>query len=194
MTIMKRVIGIVGPIASGKGVVIRLLKDKGYHVLSLSDLVRARAKEWGFSITRENLQNVGDSLRQKFGNAILAEIVAPEIPKNPKQKFVIDAIRNPAEVTFLKKECNAYIIGITASPKKRYELMKARGREYDPSSWEEFVKLEARDRGVGQEAHGQQVEKCLALADGIVENNGSLEDLEEKVQNFLQTKLGEVEQ
>lgn len=183
---MKKIFGVVGPIASGKGTLISLLAQKGYHVLSLSDVVREKAKEWGLSITRENLQNVGDSLRQKFGSSILAEMIAPEVKKNPDGKFVIDAIRNPAEVKFLQKEFSTYIIGVTASPQKRFEMMQIRGRDYDPKTWEEFEKAEKRDRGIGQEAYGQQVEKCLRMADIILENNGNLRDFETNVAYFLE--------
>lgn len=186
---MKQVIGVVGPIASGKGVLIRLLQQKGYNVLSLSDVVRERTKEWGLPMTRESLQNVGDTLRQKFGSAFLAESAAPYIHKKPGEKFVIDGIRNPAEVEFLKKEFNAYIIGITASAKKRFELMQKRGKEYDPKTWEEFQRAEERDRGVGQALFGQQVEACLKLANVILDNNGTLEDFENNVPYFLEKNL-----
>lgn len=186
---MKRVIGVVGPIASGKGVLISLLQKKGYAVLSLSDIVREKTKEWGQEMTRENLQNVGDSLRKKFGTSILAEMIAPTIKKNVNEMFVVDAIRNPAEVIYLQKEFNAYIIGITASAKKRFDLMQKRGKEYDPKTWEAFAKLEARDRGIGQSEFGQQVEKCLALADIVLENNGSLNDFEKNVGYFLEKNL-----
>lgn len=185
MILNTRIIGVVGPIASGKGVIVSLLQNKGYRVLSLSDVVRNKAKELGLEITRENLQNVGDSLRHDSGNDILAKEIAPEIKKHPDQKFVIDAIRNPSEVTFLKKEFHAYIIGVTASPEKRFELMQIRNKAYDPKTWEDFVKAEKRDRGIGQEAFGQQVEKCLSLADVILENNGSLEEFEEKITSRL---------
>lgn len=186
---MVRIIGVVGPIASGKGVLIKILQDKGYNVLSLSDVVRERTKEWGLPITRENLQNVGDKLRKNFGRAFLAESAAPYIYKKPGQKFVVDGIRNPAEVEFLKKEFHAYIIGITASARKRFELMQKRGKDYDPTTWEEFSKAEERDRGVGQEQHGQQVEACLKLADVILDNNGTLEDFQNNVPYFLEKNL-----
>lgn len=186
---MKHVIGVVGPIASGKGVLISLLQKMDYTVLSLSDVVRAKAEEWGLEMTRENLQNVGDKLRQKFGNAILAEMISGKMQKNPNTKFVVDAIRNPAEVAFLKKEFGVYIIGITADAKKRFALMQKRGKEYDPKTWEEFTKAEQRDRGIEQESYGQQVEKCLALADVILENNGNLSDFEKNVGYFLEKNL-----
>lgn len=182
---MKQIVGVVGPIASGKGVVISFFQNRGYDVISLSDIVRERAKEWGLPITRENLQNVGDSLRKKFGSSILAEMVAPIIKKNPKKQFIIDGIRNPAEIAFLQKEFDAYIIGVTATAKKRFDHMLHRGKDYDPTTWDEFEKAEKRDRGIGQEDYGQQVEKCLTRADIVLENNGTKEELAEKLQQIF---------
>lgn len=181
----KKVIAVVGPIASGKGALISLLEKNGYHCLSLSDVVRQKAKEWGLPLTRENLQNVGDQLRQKFGGTILAELATQEIKKHPEEKFVVDSVRNPAELLYIKNNFNAFTIGITASAKKRFELMQIRGREWDPKTWEEFEKLEERDRGVGQEDFGQQVEKCLEMADIVVDNNGSFEDFQTNLGYFL---------
>lgn len=181
----KKVIAVVGPIASGKGALINLLNGKGYRCVSLSDVVREKAKEWGLSLVRENLQDVGDKLRQKFGSSILAELATQEIKKHPEEKFVIDSVRNPTELSYIKNNFHAFTIGITASPEKRFQLMKVRGREWDPQSWEEFQKLEERDRGVGQESFGQQVEECLKMADIVVDNNGSLEEFQTNLTYFL---------
>lgn len=181
----RKVIAVVGPIASGKGALIGLLKEKGYSVLSLSDAVREKATIWGLTHTRENLQNVGDKLRKQFGSSILAELATQEIKKNPDKKYVVDAVRNPAELDYLRKEFNAFVIGITASPEKRFELMKLRHRGGDPVSWEEFKKVEERDRGVGQDIAGQQVEACIRKADVVIDNNGNLEDFNNNISYFL---------
>src|SRR5579872_1581432 len=112
----RKVIAVVGPIASGKGALTNLLQEKGYTILSLSDVVRKKATAWGLSHTRQNLQDVGDKLRKKFGSSILAELVTQEIKKHPGEKFVVDGIRNPAELSYLKKNFHAFTIGVTASP------------------------------------------------------------------------------
>lgn len=181
----KKVIAVVGPIASGKGALIKLLEEKGYTKISLSDVVREKAKEWSLEFTRKNLQDVGDKLRKNFGASFLAELVAHAIKKNSDKKYVIDSVRNPAEVAYLKKHLNAFIIGITASPEKRFELMKARGSEWDPKTWEEFKEQEERDRGVGQVAYGQQVQKCLDMADMVLDNNCNYEEFKTNLTYFL---------
>lgn len=180
-----KVIAVVGPIASGKGALIDLLKKKGYQPLSLSDVVREKAHEWGLPLTRESLQDVGDKLRRSFGPSILAELATQEIKKHPGKKFVIDSVRNPAEAAYLKKAFGAFVIGITASSDKRFQLMQKRGREWDPKTREEFDRLEERDRGVGQASFGQQVEKCLQMADLVIDNNGTLEEFNTNLGYFL---------
>lgn len=185
----KKVIAVVGPIASGKGTLITLLEAKGYIKISLSDIVRTKTHEWGLELTRKNLQDVGDKLRKSFGPSFLAEMVVHTITQNPEKKYVIDSVRNPAEVAYLQKHLHAFVIGITASPQKRFELMKKRASEWDPKTWEEFVKSEERDRGIGQESYGQQVEKCLQMANIVVDNNGSLTDFTTNLSYFLDKVL-----
>jgi len=187
---MSKVAAVVGPMSSGKGAVIDVLKDKGYICLSLSDVVREHAKEWGLELTRKNLQDVGDSLRQKFGSAILAELASSHILKDPGKKYIIDGVRNPAELVYLKSHFDVFTLGVTASSEKRFSLMKIRNREWDPKTREEFDELEARDRGVGQEDYGQQVQRCLDMADLVIDNNGSLNELQESIGYFLPKVLG----
>jgi len=185
----KKVIAVVGPIASGKGALIKLLEEKGYTKISLSDVVREKAKEWSLEFTRKNLQDVGDKLRKNFGPAFLAELITHTIKKNPEKKYVIDSVRNPAELAYLKKQLQAFVIGITASPEKRFELMKKRGSAWDPKTWEDFVKSEERDRGIGQADFGQQVEKCLQMADMVIDNNCSFEEFQTNLRYFLKNLL-----
>ena len=181
-----QVVAVVGPIASGKGAVIESLKKKGFLAVSLSDVVREKANEWRLPLTRKNLQDVGDELRKKFGPSILAELVAPKIFKESTKQFVVDSVRNPAELQYLKKHFKTFIIGITASDDKRFQLMLARGKEWDPKTREEFDALAARDKGIGQEAYGQQVEACLKMADIVIDNNGTLKQFEDGLDFFLQ--------
>lgn len=185
---MRKVIAVVGPIASGKGALIELLKEQGYAYVSLSDVVREKTNAWGLSLTRKNLQDVGDKLRKQFHPAILAELATHSL-KHTSGNFVVDSVRNPAEVEYLKKHFHALVIGVTASPQKRFEMMKKRGREWDPQTWEAFKQAEERDRGLGQDSFGQQVEKCLKMADMVIDNNGTLQDFQENLRYFLKNNL-----
>jgi dephospho-CoA kinase len=182
---MTKVITIVGPMASGKGTLVTLLQENNYIALSLSDVVREKTRAWGLSLTRENLQNVGDQLRQKFGSAILSELIMSKIEKHSDKKYVIDGVRNPAELVYLKKHFQPIIIGVVASSQKRFHLMQIRSRAADPKSRKEFDRLETRDRGIDQASYGQQVNACLQFADMIIDNNGTLDQFKENLSYFL---------
>lgn len=182
---MYQIIAVVGPLSSGKGVLIELLKKKGFSVYSLSNVVREKCRLWSLPQTRENLQNVGNTVRQRFGPSMLAELAIASYKKEKPEKAVFDGIRNPEELRFLKKACKLLTIGITASPKTRFALLLKRNRDGDPKTWEEFVRLEERDRGLGEDTFGQQVDACLAMADIIFENNGNVEDFNQNISYFL---------
>jgi dephospho-CoA kinase len=69
----KLVIGISGTICSGKDVVASILKEQGFQLISLGEVVRSELKEKGMEITRKAQQDMGNSLRQEHGGQILAE-------------------------------------------------------------------------------------------------------------------------
>lgn len=178
-------VAVVGSIGSGKGEVVKILKDKGYFVTSLSDRIREEALRRNLALTREVLQDLGDELRLGFGDAVLVRITADIIRDKGVNFVAIDSIRHPAEITYLRDEFNAIIIGVTASAKKRFELLRERGREGDPETFEEFLKMDKRELRNGEESHKIQVFGCLDMADVVIENEGSLEDFQRKIESTL---------
>lgn len=185
-----QVIGLVGPIASGKGTVIEVLKKKGYASYSTSDVLKEEVRKRGLEVSRFNCNMVSNELRGKEGANILAKWTAEVIDKDNPDYVVIDAIRNPAEIEFFKEKYNAYIIGITASQARRYEMFVARGMYLDEiKSFEEFKELDDREmKQVG--SHKQQIALSLAKADIVIENEGTVEDLTQKVETTLASLAG----
>jgi dephospho-CoA kinase len=182
-------IGLVGPIASGKGTVASHLKNQGFKVFSLSDKVREEAIQRGLPLTRENLQDIGDELRRLYGNQILAERVAFDLI-GESGPIVIDSIRNPGEIEYLRKHFNIKVLGVDAPVESRiiWYLERARLRGEDDPDMTVFIKASLRDRGVGQNANGQQVDKCLELADTTLFNSGTKKDIEKEINEFLKSE------
>ncbi len=180
---MKKVFGLVGPIASGKGTVAGILTDLGFSSYSLSDRVREEVKKRGLELTRENQQLTGNALREEFGSDILAKRTAEIIDNNPSENIVIDAIRNPKEIEFLKEKYGIKIIALKVNQERRYELLKQRGNQWDTLSWEEFKLLD--DRELAQTGkHKQQVNETVKMADIVIENDGTIEELKEKIKDI----------
>jgi dephospho-CoA kinase len=174
-----RLIGLTGTNGAGKGEVAAYLIKKGYAYFSLSDIIREELEKKEQEITRDNLIKLGNELREKFGADILARRVMEKI----KGKAVIDSIRNPKEIECLRKQKDFILLGIDAPVKLRYGRVKKRGRNESASTLREFIQKE-REEMEGSE-HGQQLLKCLQMADFRIINNGSLESLYQKLEEFL---------
>lgn len=174
----------MGTLGCGKGVVADFLTQTGFTYLSLSDILREVASPLGLSHDRNSLITIGVTLRKKFGNDILARGAQQKIALS-EDDFVIDSIRIPEEIKFLKKEFNAYVVGITMSPERAFSFVKERNRPGDPQTFAEYLQVCQRDLGLNEKAHGLRTGSCLELADVVLENEGSVQDLETKVGTLL---------
>ncbi|MEW6457000.1 MAG: AAA family ATPase [Acidobacteriota bacterium] len=182
-------IGVTGPIASGKGEVVKFFRKNNFKYISLSDMVREEAKKRNIPVTRENLQNIGNSLRKEFGAGVLGMKVREIIESFPEKNWIIDGIRNPAEIEELKKMKGFYLIGIIAPLNILIERILKREREDDPKKKEEIIERIRQDIGVNEPEDGQQVGKCIKMANFTIINEGSLLDLQEKLKRIYSTIL-----
>ena len=185
------IIGVIGQIASGKGILVKYLNEKlGFTSYSLSSIVHDELKKKGtIKFTRKTLQDKGDELRRGYGNNILARRIIKAIKEQKKDRIVIEGIRNPAEIEFLKKNKNFILIGVKANRKLRFQRLLSRGKEWDPKDYNDFLKTDRRDLGIGQEKSGQQVGKCLAYCDYMLTNSKNIKDFEKKIKKLFKHKL-----
>jgi dephospho-CoA kinase len=177
------IIGLTGTKASGKDIVADILKKKGFISLSLSDEVREEARTRGVEGSIENLQNIGNDMRKEFGNGILSQKILRKIT-DPQKHYVINGIRNITEIQELKNWPSFYLIAVDAPQQIRFQRMMMRNRPSDPKNFYDFMKIDSRDQGEGQDESGQQVRACMKLADHIIFNEYTLERLTDKV-NFM---------
>lgn len=172
---MKRVVvGLVGPIASGKGFLAKYLVANGFSHFSLSDRVREEVDLRGLKRERETLQDVGNELRANFGGCVLAVRTATLIPEEV-ELVVVEGIRNPSEVNYLREVFGITIIGVDAAIELRlaWYLERAKSRGEDEVTAESFYRANARDLGEGEGTYGQQGGECLRLADIRLFNDGT---------------------
>jgi len=208
------IIGVVGQIASGKGILVSYLTEKlGFTSFSLSSAVHREIEKKGIKkYTRQMLQDVGDEMRRREGDEVLARRVIEAIQKQTiedrkskvkknlfsifnyqppssifyhRQSIIIDGIRNPAEIEFLRNNSNFILIGVKANRELRFKRLLFRGKEWDPKTYEDFLKVDRRDIGVGQNKSGQQVGKCLAYCDYMLTNNKDVKDFQGKVEKLM---------
>lgn len=176
---------------SGKGEVAKFFKAMNFASISLSDIVREEAskrlnkKKSLDHISRKELQDTGNQLRQEGGPGILAKLVSEKIKKSTCKEWLIDGIRNPAEIHELKKMNHFYLIGLKTDRDTIINRIKARKRKSDMTDHVELIKRMDREWGIGEPEDGQQVGKCMKLADFTVNNNKTINNLRHKILKIL---------
>jgi dephospho-CoA kinase len=94
----KLCIGLTGRMACGKGEAVRILGARGFNYVSLSDIVRREAAKIDPAVSRSRMQDIGNRLRAEGGAGVLGRMVRERIATSGETRWVIDGIRNPAEV------------------------------------------------------------------------------------------------
>jgi len=178
-------IGLTGRMASGKGEIAEFLKEKGFHYISLSDMVREEVARLRREVSRAEMQDIGNSLRKSGGAGVLGRRVRERIVSLDPTRWVIDGIRNPAEVDELRRLDSFYLIGIDAGTDIIISRIKSRNRETDNARDAEIKKRLDREWGIGEPADGQQVGKCMEMADFFIYNDKSLPELRGEILKIL---------
>jgi dephospho-CoA kinase len=174
------VVGLTGPNASGKGEAARILRALGFAYHSLSDIVREEARALGRTEGRDDLILTGNELRARGGPGVLAERLLPRLGT----RDLVDSIRNPAEVDVLRRVPGFRLLGITAPMPVRYERARKRtGRGDALGSLEAFAAKERE--GESDDPARQRLGATFRMADAVVDNGGSLDDLERALRAWV---------
>ena len=174
--------GLTGRNASGKTTVVEWLRQRGYKTTSCSDSIREWLRNEGKEITRENLIQGGRTLREQGGPAILAEMLRDS--NKEVANLVIDSIRTPAEVEALRERSDFVLIEVRASREVRWKRLQERGRDGDPTTFEEFVQQEDSEL-VAKDESGQALKATAAMADIVINNEGASQELEVALEALL---------
>ncbi|MDG6980867.1 MAG: AAA family ATPase [Nitrososphaerota archaeon] len=148
---------------AGKSTATSALVEGGWSRAVMGDVIRGETTKRGLEPTAKNTGDVMKALRKERGPAAIAELCLDEIKRTGAKKVVVDGIRSMAEVGEFRKHAEVLLVAIHASPSRRYELLKERGRSDDPLSYEMFAARDRRELEVG-------IGESIALADETVSN------------------------
>jgi len=183
------IIGITGTNGSGKDTVADILVKKlGWPHFSLSDELRGICKETHIKSTRDNLIKFGREIRNKKGLDYLSQKVLSKVSDN----FIATSIRNLAEIEPFKKSAKFILIAVNAPIEVRYQrVINASKDRSGYKVGEGSVSLgKFRDKeqiemqGTGRA--DQQLQILIDMADAKIENGGTMEELENKVDKLLE--------
>jgi len=174
-----RLIGLTGTNGAGKGEAAAYFMSRGYAYLSLSDILREELRARGLEVSRDNLIRTGNELRREFGPDVLARRTLARAAG----PTVIDSIRNVREIAYFRTAGDFVLLAVDAPIEIRFARVSARGRDESAATLDEFRRKEDLERAGGESA--QQLEACLAAADHVIINDGTLEDLRRKLEDLL---------
>ena len=175
------IIGVTGMFCSGKDTVAEMLQKQGFIHHSLSDEIREEAKKRNIKLTRDNLINLANELRETQGSDVLAKRVLSKIEKD--KKYVLTSIRNPFELELLKNQEKFSFINVIAADDIRLQRIISRNREEDPKTMQELKAKENLESS--DDPKKQQLHHVTKKADIIINNDGELRDLQNKVNDLL---------
>lgn len=181
MPISKLVLGIVGEMGAGKSTITEYIKQKyGAVSFRFSDMLTDIAKRLYLEPTRPNLQLISSMLRQTIGQDVMSKVIRHDAETSTADIIIVEGIRRPTDITYLKELPNFYLIGMTADERVRYERVCLRSEKPDDQTktWEDFQKeglaeAEAEIKNIKTEAKFQ------------IENNGSEAELIAQVEKIL---------
>jgi len=157
---------------SGKTTISEFVKEMKIPVIAMGDVVREEAKVRGMEPTPKNLGKLMIEMRKKMGANIIAKKCVEKIKELNSKIILVEGVRSLEEIEEFKKIGDVKVIAVHSSPKTRYERLFRRGRCDDPKSWEEFKERDLRELDIG-------IGKVISLADEIIINEGTIEDLKE---------------
>ena len=160
---MVRIVAITGMPGAGKSTAAQALVKLGWTRVVMGDVIRAETKRRGLEPDAKNTGDVMKALRKERGDAAVADLCLEAIAKTHAKEVVVDGIRSMAEVDAFRRKASVLLVAVDASPERRYELLKERGRKDDPLAHQMFVERDQRELGVG-------IGKAIALADETISN------------------------
>jgi dephospho-CoA kinase len=181
------IICLTGMPGAGKSSVASFLKQKGFEVVTMGDVVREEAKRQGLEPTDINLGKMMLKLRQDLGPGAVGYIVLQKLTRDGgSSNVVIDGIRSIAEVEVLKKVGHVRLLAIHASQDTRFKHLNERGRADAPSNTNEFAARDKRELSVG-------VSEAIAFANEVISNNDlTLEQLKLRAYDIVKEWLEEI--
>jgi dephospho-CoA kinase len=180
---MVLLIGLTGMPGSGKGTTHDIAKEYKIPIVQMGDIVRGEAKKLGLPLTCEVLGGIALSLRAEGLDAVAirsGKVIRKMIKDNPKIKVImIDGVRSIQEIRYFKQKFDPFeLIAVYSPPRIRFERLLKRQRTDDHTNWRQFEIRDHREILLG-------IGGAIALADYVIMNTGTLEELYKNSQDVI---------
>lgn len=178
----KIILGLAGEMASGKGTVAKYIMEKypcNEHRFSTS--LRDILDRLYLEQSREHMSHLSTALRKTFGEDLLAKVIFNDVQKDEKDIVVIDGVRRTDDIVHLRTLPHFKFVYIETDMRVRYDRIIRRAENSDDGrkTFEQFQndhKLETEVQILG----------LKNIADFVVDNNGSIEDLYAQIDKIIE--------
>jgi len=181
------VIGITGTLGAGKGTLVEYLtNEKGFVHYSVRSYLIHEIERRGLIPNRDTMTQIANELRAQHSPAFIIEELYAQAIKQEKNA-VIESIRTPGEIDFLKKQGKFILVAVDADPEIRYKRISLRASETDHISYETFLSNEKREFTT-TDPNKQNLSKCISMADIVINNNQNVEALYQAFNKVVREK------
>ncbi|MDA3802930.1 MAG: AAA family ATPase [Patescibacteria group bacterium] len=178
----KKIIGLVGLIASGKGEAKKyLMKNYGAVEFRFSSILRKALDVLGIEQSRDNIISLSTWSRKNSGNDLLAKTMAKNIKENSNDLIIIDGIRRMDDIIYLKDLPSFKMLAIEADPELRYERSVKRNENPGDSekSYKQFLEDHKKETEI-------TIPETMNKADFKIVNENSLEDFYKELDKIIE--------
>jgi len=180
------IIGITGTLGAGKGTIVDFLKSRGFKHYSARDLLNEEIVNRGLEVTQGNMASVANDLRKNFGPGYIIEKLYEKAVEGGGN-CVIESVRCPGEIEFLKKKENFILFAVDADIETRYSRIIDREESAEDEKNFTFAKFIEReqDQIENTDPFKQNLRVCIDMADYCFKNDWTIADLHKKVEKVL---------
>ena len=178
---MNKVVALVGMAGAGKSEVSAVFAKNGYKIVHFGDATQKEIAKRGLEVNEANERAMREMLREEYGMAAYAELNKEDIDEALKtSNVVVDGLYSWSEYIVMRDYYAGRLImlAVWTAPKIRYARLAV--RPVRPLTAEEAF---SRDN-----AEITKLEKGgpIAMADYMIINNGSLEELQANTQKIIE--------
>lgn len=178
------IIGIVGTLGSGKGTVVGyLVEKKGFTHYSSSGLLKKMLEARGEFVDRDALAKLAREIRSKDAAGV-PKLTYEQVQKDHPENAILEALHTIGEVEFVRS-IGGIIFGVDADKDVRFTRISKRGSIKDNVSYEKFLEQTKREEDSASDEAGHNIRGAIEIADYVITNNGSLEELHTQIDEVL---------
>ena len=192
-----KIIGLTGGIATGKSTVSKMLSQRGYPIID-ADAIVHELQTVGSPLLTQIAKIFGTTIIDKDGNLNRGKL-GKLIFNNAEARAKLDAIIHPAvRAEFERRikllEVDVLFLDVPLLFEAGFDDMTDVNLVISASEKVQLMRLQQRDGLTKQEAQARicsqmQMDEKVARADFVIDNSGTLCELEKNVEGFLEKQM-----